>query len=92
MMSMGSGDIISNSNKRTLNVNSSTGGELVATHDQMSDALHTLYFLEAQGVKNDKNMVLIRYAMRWQMVSFTIDTFKQEAGWRNRQTGALTSD
>ena len=57
MMTMGKGAIISNSNKQKLNVGSSTESELVATHDQMPDVLHTLYFIEAQGYAIDKNVI-----------------------------------
>ena len=49
MMTMGKSAIISNSNKQKLNVGSSTESELVATHDQMPDVMHTLYFIEDQG-------------------------------------------
>ena len=41
------GDIIINSNNKKLNVNSSTEGELVVTHDQIPDILYNLYFIEA---------------------------------------------
>ena len=37
--------IISKSKKKNLNVNSSDEGELVATHYQLPDILHTLYFI-----------------------------------------------
>ena len=53
-MTMGKGAIISNSNKQKLNVGSSTESELVATHDQMPDVMHTLYFIEAQGYAHCK--------------------------------------
>ena len=56
-MTMGKGAIISNSNKQKLNVGSSTESELVATHDQMPDVMHTLYFIEAQGYAIDKNII-----------------------------------
>ena len=56
-MTMGKGAIISNLNKQKLNVGSSTEGELVAAHDQMPDVMHTLYFIEAQGYKIDKNVI-----------------------------------
>ena len=59
MMTMGKGAIISNSNKQKLNVGSSTESELVATHDQMPDVMHTLYFIEAQGYAID--MILTAY-------------------------------
>ena len=42
MMTMRKGAIISNSNKQKLNIGSSTESELVATHDQMPDVMHTL--------------------------------------------------
>ena len=38
-------------------MNNSTEGELVSTHDQMPDILHTLYFIEAQGYTIDKNII-----------------------------------
>ena len=42
-----------------VNVNSSTEGDLVATHDndKMHGVLHTIYFIEAQGYKIDKNII-----------------------------------
>ena len=57
MMTMGKGAIISNSNYQKLNVGSSTESELVATHDQMPDVMHTLYFIEARGYAIDKNAI-----------------------------------
>ena len=57
MMSLSKGAAIDNSNKQNINVNSSTEGELVATHDQMSDVMHTLYFIEAQGYVVNKNLI-----------------------------------
>ena len=57
MMTMGKGAITSNSNKQKLNVGSSTESELVATHDQMPDVMHTLFFIEAQGYAIDKNVI-----------------------------------
>ena len=56
-MTMGKGAIISNSNMQKLNVGSSTESELVATHDQMPDVMHTLYLIEAQGYAIDKNVI-----------------------------------
>jgi len=56
-MGKGKGAIISTSNKQKLNVGSSTESELVATHDQMLDVMHTLYFIEAQGYAIDKNVI-----------------------------------
>ena len=56
-MSLGKGAIISNYNNQNLNVNSSTEGELVTTHDQCPDILHTLYFIEAQGYTIDKSII-----------------------------------
>ena len=56
-MSLGKGAIISNYNNQNLNVNSSTEGELVATHDHIPDILHTLYFIEAQGNKISKHII-----------------------------------
>ena len=44
MMTLEKGAIICNYNKQKLNLNCSTEGELVATHDQLPDILHTLYF------------------------------------------------
>ena len=38
-------------------IGSSTESELVATHDQMPDVMHTLYFIEAQGYAIDKNVI-----------------------------------
>ena len=38
-------------------VPSSIEVELVATHDQMSDVLHTISFKEAQGYTIDKNVI-----------------------------------
>ena len=32
-------------------------GELVYTHDNMTDILHTLYFIEAQGYIIDKTII-----------------------------------
>ena len=52
-MKLGKGGIISNSNNQKLNVNSSTEGELVATHDQLPEILQTLYFIGAQGYTID---------------------------------------
>ena len=43
----GKGAVISNTNKHKLNIGSFMEGELVVTHDQMLDVLHTLYFIEA---------------------------------------------
>ena len=57
MMSLGKGDIISNSNNKNINANSYNEGKLVATHDNMSDILHTLYFIEAQGYTIDTNII-----------------------------------
>ena len=57
MMTLGKGAVISNSNNQKLNAGSSTESKLVATHDQMSDVLHTLYFIEAQGYAIDKNVI-----------------------------------
>ena len=57
MMTLGNVAIISNYNKKKLNVNSSTEGEIVATHDQLPDILHTMYFIEAQGYTIDKNII-----------------------------------
>ena len=45
MTSLGKVAIIKNTHKKKVNVNSSTEGELVATHDQMPDILHTLYLI-----------------------------------------------
>jgi len=56
-MTLGKGAIISNSNKQKLNSGSSTESKLVATHDQMPDVMHTLYFIEAQGYEMDKNVI-----------------------------------
>ena len=55
MMSLGKGDIISNSNKQNLNVNISTEGELVSTYDQMPYILNALYFIKTQGYTIEKN-------------------------------------
>ena len=57
MMALGKGSIISNSNKQKLNVNSFNEAELVATHDQLLDIIHTLYFIKAQGYTIDKNII-----------------------------------
>ena len=57
MMSLVKGSIISNSNKKNLNVNRSREGEVVTTHDWMPDILHTLYFIEAQGYTIEKNII-----------------------------------
>ena len=57
MMSLGKGAVISTSNKQKLNVNSSTEGELVGSHEVMPDVLYTLYFIEAQGYTVDKNIM-----------------------------------
>ena len=57
MLILGKGDIISNSNKKNLNVNISTEGELFATHDQLPDIMHTMYFMESQGYTIDKNII-----------------------------------
>ena len=54
MVKLVKGDIISNSKKQKLNVNSYTEIEIVATHDQLPDILHTLYFIEDQGYTIDK--------------------------------------
>ena len=56
-MTLGKGAIISNSNKQKLNSGSSTESKLVATHDQMPDVMHTLYFIEAQGYEMDNNVI-----------------------------------
>ena len=61
MMTLGKGAIISNSNKKKINVNSSTEGELVDTHDQLPDILHTPYFIEPQGYTIDKNLIYQAY-------------------------------
>ena len=47
MISLVKEDIIANPNKPKQHVNSSTEVELVATHDQISDIMHTLYIIEA---------------------------------------------
>ena len=69
MMKLVKGDIISNSDKQKLNMNSSTEGELVVTHEQFTEGelvtthdqlpgiMHTLYFIEAQGYTIDKNII-----------------------------------
>ena len=49
IMTLVKGAIISNSKNQKLNVNSSTKVELVATHDQLPDIVHTLYFIDTQG-------------------------------------------
>ena len=49
MITLGKGAIISNSNKKKLNVNFYTERELVVPHDRLLDILHTLYFIEDQG-------------------------------------------
>ena len=38
-------------------MNSSDEEELVATHYQLPDILHTFYFIEAQGYIIDKNII-----------------------------------
>ena len=55
MMILGKGVLISNSNKKKLNVGSSTEVKVDATHDIIPDVLHTLYFIEARACKTDKN-------------------------------------
>ena len=50
-MSLGKGAVISNSNKQKINVNSSTEGELVVTHDQIPVVLHTLYLLKPKDMQ-----------------------------------------
>ena len=75
MMSLGKGAIVSNSNKQKLNVNSSTEGELVATHHQMPDIMRTLYFIESQGYTIDRNIIYqdnqstIRLEVNWHISS-----------------------
>ena len=47
MISLVKEDIIANPKKPKRHVNSSTEVELVAARDQISDIMHTLYFIEA---------------------------------------------
>jgi hypothetical protein len=56
-MSLGRGCLYGTSRRQKLNTNSSTESEIVGTHDVMPQALWTLYFLEAQGYKIDKNIL-----------------------------------
>ena len=46
MMSLVKEDIFVNSKKPKQHVNRSTEVKLVATHDQISDIMHSLYFIE----------------------------------------------
>ena len=58
MMSMGKGAMASKSNKHKINSRSSTEAEIVGVDDHMSGVLWTLRFLEAQGYKIAKNVIL----------------------------------
>jgi len=49
MVTLGKGAIISNF--------SSTESKLVATHDQIPDVMHTLYFIKAPGYAIDKSVI-----------------------------------
>jgi hypothetical protein len=56
-LSLGTGVIYGTSKSQKLNVKSSTEAEIVGTDDVMPQILWTLYFLEAQGYKVDKNIL-----------------------------------
>ena len=57
MMSLGKGAVISYSGKQKLNTKSSTETELVGTDSMLTKAIHTLYFVEAQGYSIDHNII-----------------------------------
>jgi hypothetical protein len=56
-LSLGTGVIYGTSKSQKLNVKSSTEAEIVGTDDVMPQILWTLYFLEAQGYKINKNIL-----------------------------------
>ena len=82
-MTMGKGAIISNSNKQKLNVGSSTESELVATHDQMPDVMHTLYFIDARGYAIDKDVI---YQDNQSIIRLEVNRKMTSAGFSSSQT------
>jgi hypothetical protein len=57
-LTLGKGSVYSASTKQKLNSKSSTEAELIAVSDAIGQVLWTKYFLEAQGLKVNENMVL----------------------------------